>query len=207
MRIIKISHVTPKLHEDDVVKAKFKGKEYRGTIVEVDADESQAYYWINFDEFEELNKTETDYDLLDWMEKIFSESELELLEASTRWEDIESDLDLVKDEIFHYYGGSWDVRKAKRMIHQNPRPTIQFEAKNAKYQIESGAIATYDKYLEMADTSVPIILISSKNADGSTGYFPIDGWHRIRKAIENNIDFIPAYVLTIEESKEITGEV
>jgi len=57
--------------------------------------------------------------------------------------------------------------------------------------------------MDKADLNIPIILISFKDHDNQEGYFPIDGWHRIRKAIENNITSLPAYKLTIEESQEI----
>lgn len=206
MKIYKIA--SGKLYEGDRIRAYFKGKPYEGEIVSDDIDGDQNMYWINFDLFEELNKqAETDtsnslYDLLSWMEDAFYDKDLELVSAGNRWQTItDSELDLNEYEDFSYGGRVWDVRKAKRILYQNPRPKAMFPVNSVKSYIDHGLINTGRNY-EDANLSIPLILISSKGDDVS-GQFPIDGWHRIRKALESGVNELPAYVLTEDESKEI----
>ncbi|MEX0596660.1 MAG: hypothetical protein WD512_09175 [Candidatus Paceibacterota bacterium] len=194
-----------KFHEDDTVSANFKGTNYVGTILEADFSDEQGMYWLSFDDYEKTSSSDdpNSYELLDWMESTFKGRDLRLIRSATRWEDIDSNLDLVNTEFFNYSGASWDVRAAKRTIYEKPRQTIQFQVKTAEYYIRSGSIATSDRAGVVPDLTIPIILISSENADGSSGYFPIDGWHRIRRALQMDIATLPAYALTIEESREI----
>jgi hypothetical protein len=55
-----------------------------------------------------------------------------------------------------------------------------------------------DSIAKNANLNTPIILASH---NGSS--FPIDGWHRIKKALDNNVKLLDAYLLTEEETKEI----
>ena len=206
MKIYKIA--LGKLYEGDRIRAYFRGKPYEGEIASSDIDDGQNMYWINFDLFNELSKraeAETDkslYDLLDWMEDAFYDKSLELVSAGDRWEDIKgSELELNECEDFSYGGRAWDVRKAKRILYKNPRPKVMFPVRSVKSYIDHGLINTGRNYRD-ADLNIPLILISSRGDDVS-GQFPIDGWHRIRKALENGVKELPAYVLNGEESKEI----
>lgn len=204
MKMWKIA-AAERLYEGDRIKAVFKGVTYDGTVDYADLENDD--YTIKFDKWEKFNawaqkNTSNDmYDILDWMEGSFQLKDLQLVQKGMRWETVKSDLELVKTETFYYYGVGWDVREAKRIIHQNPRPIQQFPVKSVEYYIRSGAIATNETY-KNANLNVPIILISTKG-DEESGQFPIDGWHRIRKAIEEKVETLPAYVLTEEESKKI----
>lgn len=206
MKIWKLADNTENgLYEGDRVKAIFKGVSYDGTIDYADPESDD--YTVKFDKWEKFNawaqkNTSQDmYDILDWMEGSFQLKDLKLLQKGMRWETLSSDLELVKTESFFYYGMEWDVREAKRIIYQNPRPISQFPVKSVEYYIKSGAIATNNTYKD-ANLSIPVILISAKGEDES-GQFPIDGWHRIRKALETGVETLPSYILTPEETKKI----
>jgi len=194
------------IREDDRIQAYYKGKPYQGIIYETEPEDD--VYLVTFDEYDQLSdqasKTNNKdlYALLDWMEKQFRKHELKLIKPATRWEEIKSptNLDLVNPETFSYYMSSWDVRAAKRLIHENPRPISQFPVIAVENYVSHGRIAISDQY-KQANLNIPIICISNTKDENSA--FPIDGWHRIKKAIEENIEYLPAYILTPEESKQI----
>ena len=198
----KAQNIKQVFHEDDIVQASFRGKPYIGKILEIDDEGNISIYFDDYDTLSNKDSVSL-YPLLEWMEKIFKENEIKLIQPSERWETFKSDLDLMKNEDFHYMNLSWDVREAKRILYKKPRQIINFPIKGVEYFINSGAIATFNKYMDKVDIKIPIIVISVINSDKSIGYFPIDGWHRIRKAIEENIETLPAYVLTVEESKQL----
>lgn len=203
MKIWKIAE--KRLYEGDRIRAYFRGNWYNGTIDYY--DEEQNDYLIKFDNYEDLNqKAETNsklFDLLNWMEGNFNIKDLQLIQTGMRWEEIKSDLDLVHSETFSLYGNAWDVREAKRIIYKNPRSIESFPVKSVKYYVEMGLIAI-GKY-KNADLGIPLILISTKGDDKS-GQFPIDGWHRIKRALEEGIEELPCYILTEEESKKIKSK-
>ena len=79
-----------------------------------------------------------------------------------------------------------------------------FPSKSVEHYIKSGKIATYNDISEIADLNDPIILISTQHEDEISN-FPIDGWHRIGKALKEGIEELPAYLLTLEETNKIRG--
>jgi len=194
-------------YEGDKVSVKFGDNIYRGVINYGEEDGSEEIYWIKFDDFDRLSgELESEYNLekqnlLDWMEDGILGLRIRLIEKGPRWEDIDSELDIMGLENFGYMGSSWDVREAKRIIHQRSREVIIFNVNSVKYYIESGAIYTDSKKFDKVDLTIPLILITT--GDKESDKFPIDGWHRIRKAIEEGIETLPAYLLTKEETKII----
>lgn len=192
MRIHKIAN-TPTYKYDDLVSASFNGAKYVGKVLEADTEEN--LYWIHFDGVDDADIPEA---LEDWMNKAFTAQELVMVQPAMDWESVESDLDLVNDEVF-YYGTEWDVIWAKRLIWQNPRPVSQFDVKTVEYYIKSGKIATV--HTDLANLQDPIIMATIKG-----DLFPIDGWHRIRRALDEGITQLPAYILTEEESNKVEAK-
>jgi hypothetical protein len=191
--------------ENDLVSAKYKGTPYLGHIIDIEFQDGVNKYWITFNEIDNIYRSENpDYELTDWMEKDFSEGELEMIKPAIKWEEFqdESDLDLTKIEEFYYGMGTWDVREAKRILYQNPRPKTTFPVESVKHYVESGKIAITPKIMKMANLSIPLILISTKYND-EVSNFPIDGWHRIAKALKEGVKELPAYLLTLEETESI----
>jgi hypothetical protein len=116
------------------------------------------------------------------------------------------DLNLTSPETFYYGRRSFDVRKAKRYIAMNSVEVSQFNVEDARSNVENDLIATdlNRKGLEV-DLSVPIIVASIENWDKSVGRLPIDGWHRIAYALKEGIAALPMYLLSVEETKQITS--
>jgi hypothetical protein len=191
----------PKYREGDRISATFNGQPYLGTISVGEEDGGSYMYYIEFDGFEELNqKNELTYpemDLLEAMEDGIPENQINLIESGVRWEEQDSEFDLTNNEYFLYGTREWDVRKAKRILYQNPRPLDSFNVSSAASLLGSGMIAVGNT--DKANIKDPIIMVTL-SVGGESGVLPIDGWHRIKKALETNVQDLPAYVLTAEES-------
>jgi hypothetical protein len=212
MRIYKKAQQERKFYEGDIVEASFNGKKYVGEISNYIDNERQ--YFIRFNDLDSVqemadgidstrnpNAYNRIYDIMEWMESPIEESDITLVKKGKRWELVKSDMQLSTYEFFMMQGQSWDVRKAKRIIFEKPRETTQFPVDSVKYCLTNGSVNVGGDY-KSADLSIPIILTSTKG-DSVSGQFPIDGWHRIAKAIELGVEFIPAYVLSPEENKEV----
>jgi hypothetical protein len=118
-----------------------------------------------------------------------------LIEHGENWDKSDTNLNLKDTEVFHFGVRSWDVRKSKRLIYKNPREIQSYTVKSVEYLLKSGMINTGGDW-ESSDLSIPLILITTAD-----GIFPIDGWHRIRKAIEEGVVSLPCFQLTEDESK------
>lgn len=201
MRIYRIS--SNKFHVDDRISAVFNGRKYEGQLME--EIEGADEWYVSFNDYQRIYDANNAKDdrLLEWMEGPIPESKLTLVNAATRWEDIKgTELNLNDPETFYYRASSFDVRQAKRIIHENPREKIQYDVNKVSYYLESGAISINEEIVEKADMSIPLIIVSSKGPNG-VSYFPIDGWHRIARAIKEGVPTLPAYVLTLEETRKI----
>jgi hypothetical protein len=54
-----------------------------------------------------------------------------------------------------------------------------------------------------ADLDHPLILATIESADGKTSQLPIDGWHRIAKALQLGRKVLPCYVLSSKETNKV----
>jgi len=141
------------------------------------------------------------------------ESELEGLEDSKGSQKFTWHYDVY--EMFEFVMSSFDVGKAKEIIHNKPRPVHNMSLEGLKTLIPKRPVpvkgggftmhpgigvnwAEIDK--EDIDLTFPVIVVTRK--DGS--YLPIDGWHRMAKAMDKGIMSLPAVLLDAKESKEVT---
>lgn len=203
---------TPKFKDDDVVQAKFNGARYIGRIIDVEGLETGNLYSISFEGYDELynqNKPEND-ELVNWMEKTFQEEELRMISPATNWEEVQersdTKLNLTRDEEFYYGMNTWDVTEANRILFHKPRSTVKFPVKAVEYQLKSGHVNVTPEIKKLANLDIPLILITTEFKDGDDvelSDFPIDGWHRIAKALDEDVEFLPAYKLDLEETKAI----
>ena len=196
MRIIRISAY--KIKEDDIVQANYKGQPHQGKVHWVDGDDIYVHFFDleriqNL--YEEGINEQKNINILEWMEMPFKVSDIAIIEKSLDWGNLDHELDFVKEEKFHYYMNSWDIREAKRLLYKNPRDKNKFDVNSVKNMATGGSINIDPELAMKSDLNVPLIVLS----DG----LPIDGWHRIYRAVKEDVDFLPAYVLTDEEEKII----
>lgn len=105
-------------------------------------------------------------------------------------------------ESFSFLGSRFDVRAAKRLIKNTPRPVLKVRVVQAAALL--GGIAIFEENLRAADTDFPIILATLTGKPGEDDvHLPIDGWHRIRLAVDSGLEFIPAVLLTADETRRI----
>jgi hypothetical protein len=105
-----------------------------------------------------------------------------------------------RTESCQVLGGYYNVSAAKRIIATKPRKIVMFQARDWRglaWIMEFSGDYRPDKD---CDLSFPCILA---HASGKA-YLPIDGWHRIKKAITDGIETLPAVRLTKAETKLIT---
>lgn len=138
---------------------------------------------------------------MNWYKKAQEEPEPpeEFVEEPEAAEDYELN---VEPEVFRFFMREWDVEHAKEIIRENPRPLQRYNPEYAKSFM--GMIATYPEIMEFADLSHPII-VATLDDGGEISHLPIDGWHRLKKAQKMGVKSLPAYVLTLEETKEISN--
>jgi hypothetical protein len=104
---------------------------------------------------------------------------------------------LADGETFRSGKRRWDVAKAWRMIGDR--------APNFTYQLDRQAKKQNDlcyvnyEYMMQTDLSKPVMLVH----DRKYGLLPIDGNHRIAKALMVRRESLPAHLLTPEEARAI----
>lgn len=207
MKIYKIA--SNKISEGDIVSFQYKGQTFIGRIHHISGDKAkimfQDYLQIYNEFYSEnitpngLSEQDTE-DLLLYMQGYIDIKDLNIKEKTLNWnrEQKNSKYNLIDDEYFQYGGTSYDVRQAKRILHQNPRAIVDFPISEGiqNFLDRIGFTPEPSKKIDLND---PIICID-------TGYkvpTPIDGYHRIEKALKNGINSIPAYVLTPKETESI----
>ena len=118
------------------------------------------------------------------------------------------------DEMFEFVMSRYDVRKAKEIIHNNPRgvanmrltgmtsiiPKRHVKRDNGQFTMSPGIGVDWGRIdTEIIDITTPVIVATAKNGS----LLPIDGWHRIAKAMDQGIEVLPAVLLTREETQQI----
>ena len=103
-------------------------------------------------------------------------------------------------EWFNLMRFVWDVREAKRILSKKKRVRINRISTDGLRGISTmfSVTAPSDRPI---DLSVPLIMI--KIPVKGAGHLPIDGWHRIRYAINSGISELPFVMLTAAEEKRI----
>jgi hypothetical protein len=109
------------------------------------------------------------------------------------------------EETFQLMSRAWDVQAAKRLIaKKRARPVYSIPMASLAPLVGKpgsftfGTITVDWDAAKMADTSVPLVLLSQDQ-----GCIPIDGYHRIARAVLDGLTELPAVVLTKIESKKV----
>lgn len=123
----------------------------------------------------------------------------------------------LEEEYFHFVSRRYNVKKAKEIIVKTPREVdvmglsgvanmVQRPKRNEQGQIVSFSIGGISVDWDRIDTTneidldFPTILANHGNGD----YLPIDGWHRIAKAVDMGQESLPVVVLSEEETKQVS---
>jgi hypothetical protein len=116
------------------------------------------------------------------------------------------------EELFSFLFKTWDVDAAKAIILGAPREiervpvsTLEpFLSKQIKTEtgtrIRAGILTSPDRVAndERIDLEIPIIVATTV-----TGGIPIDGWHRVAKAVALGVEWLPVVYLTETESERV----
>jgi hypothetical protein len=114
-------------------------------------------------------------------------------------------------ETFHLMSATFDVRAAKKCLRETPHgvgnlPLAGLEKSVRRPEPDKiffGGIAVDWEKVDndpSIDLSVPVIL-----ATLSETHYPIDGWHRIAKAISLGLESLPCVVLSREETFQVSN--
>ncbi len=111
-----------------------------------------------------------------------------------------------KNERFIYAFDEWNVDRAKQIIKEHPRPirTLNIEpfqellCTPGKVRAFGVAVNWKKAGSDQVNLDDPVL-----TAYGSMGKIPIDGWHRIAKALLKGRKELPWVALTKEESKQV----
>jgi len=121
----------------------------------------------------------------------------------------EFDWEVDREEVFNFLARGWDVSKAKQLIIDKPREVLDanlsgvanFVQRPKEGQIIAGITIDWSDIDESDeyDCDFPGILITT-----SEGTFPIDGWHRFAKGLDEGRTVFPCVILDEAETKEVT---
>ncbi|MEV3986588.1 hypothetical protein [Nonomuraea sp. NPDC049758] len=100
------------------------------------------------------------------------------------------------DETFHMLAYAWNITAAKALA-AGRKPNGRLAP--AEWAGVLSLIATTSDHAAGVDLDEPLIAVPVDDA----GHFPIDGWHRIRRALTEGVQHLPAIVLTAEEEHQI----
>jgi hypothetical protein len=107
-----------------------------------------------------------------------------------------SDWHTDEHETFEFFGFAWNVAAARRILAAKLRPSHPIEVPDLKGIMRMMDIKP-DK-ITKANLTVPLIVVKAGN-----WWLPIDGWHRIARAIKEGMGELPSVRLTNEEQKRI----
>jgi hypothetical protein len=104
-----------------------------------------------------------------------------------------------EEEIFEAGPLRFNISRAKRIIVKAPRPVIRLPLEPFATLLE--ILVDLGPSIPGRDYNVtfPIIVATLKQG----GKIPIDGWHRIDKALKLGLASIPTVILTVEETKVV----
>ncbi len=108
----------------------------------------------------------------------------------TQWRDRYQD----RSEWFTLGENEWCIDRAKAILRLNPRKHHSIRVRDWKGFAD--AMLTLKPLGTKIDLNVPVICIPLGN-----GYFPIDGWTRIRKALAEGVPFLKCVRLSMAEAK------
>jgi hypothetical protein len=119
------------------------------------------------------------------------------------------------EETFTFLWSEWDVDAAKAIIQAKPRKIERiavdrlepFLSKRTPHKtgtgftIRAGILTDADRVANDESISLDVPLIVAITPEGNA--LPIDGWHRVAKAVALGVETLPLVYLTKAESKRV----
>jgi hypothetical protein len=102
-------------------------------------------------------------------------------------------------EGFSFGCWSWSVTAARKIA--ATRTAQPIEIAPFAMLVDLGAVEIDRRHAARAPLHEPIIAVQTHH-----GVFPIDGWHRIARAMNEGVQQLPARVLTPAEAKSVRWE-
>ncbi len=106
-------------------------------------------------------------------------------------------------EEFHFGKHTYDITAAKFILSKKPRPIkplvlADFASKVGRKGAPGLIRIDWRKALKTNTDTTPVIVVQ---VDGEL--LPIDGWHRIAKALSSGVETLPCVLLTVAETKKV----
>lgn len=102
--------------------------------------------------------------------------------------------------MFTFARWQWNVDAAQMLVAAAPRMPEQVPVAELRGLL--GLIRVNPDHVAEVDLTQPILL-APLPGDAAERVLPIDGWHRIAKAVAVGVETLPAVRLTAEESKAV----
>lgn len=112
------------------------------------------------------------------------------------WPDLITDMpEPTEPQTFTWVRWTWDIDQALRL--HGHRPTVPVKISGLAGLLGLGVVSVDRAHFPTVDLTKPLLIAPFPTTEG---FLPIDGWHRIGRALEDGIDELPAIILTEEES-------
>lgn len=111
-----------------------------------------------------------------------------------------------RGEIFEWGHEVWSVDRAKLIIKERPRPVRQLNIEPFREFLGTpGMVRFFGIKVDWSKVQSDAVNLNDPLlvAYGEDGRFPIDGWHRIAKALMKGLKTLPYVGLTKEENKQV----
>ncbi len=111
-------------------------------------------------------------------------------------------------ETFSILGMSFDVDLGNQLAENLPLGNLPVDAWKSWLSAKTSTgfkpgIYTNEDHLDNVDLEKPLLLALVKFPSGTTSPMIIDGWHRLARALRDDVDSLPARMLSPEDSRRV----
>jgi hypothetical protein len=103
-------------------------------------------------------------------------------------------------QVFDFGRFRYNIDAAQALLRAHPRPPVQVPVAALQGFFGLGIVIVDTAYAAGTDLIEPLILAPLPDVAGA---LVIDGWHRVWRALDENIPALPGYLLTAEETASI----
>jgi hypothetical protein len=103
-------------------------------------------------------------------------------------------------QLFDFGRYRYDIDAAQALLRALPRSPVQVPVATLQGFFGLGIVMVAAAYAAGTDLTEPLILAPLPDV---TGALVIDGWHRVWRALDENVPALPGYLLTADEVASI----